>query len=212
MKKINILLILFLFAINAAGQNFIQKELDSRYIYDLTPQKFKSHFNIENDTIQMDNRNLFFFDMSSGYKVSYLPFYIPKGKFFAIITFMRNKIPIYESISDEISKPFPVIYDPSGVSTAISPLKINEAKEHHLSIALNSSYNHYQNGKNVSYEIYYTPHNRALTGKYYFSYVFFDPTKYQNSKHYYNDMFIGYYLFDTENELIKFIDSMKNKN
>ena len=196
---------------NITAQNFIQKELDSRHIYDLESKKITDSFNIEKDTIHMNKRNLTFFQMSNGSRTSYLPFYVPKGKYFIIVTFMRNKNPLFESLGDEIKKPYPVIYDKSGISTSKKLIKINEAKEHHLSIELNSSYDHYQNGKNVSYEIYSSNFSTVYSGKYYFSYSFFDDINYQKSKSYYKELFIGFYLFDTKNELIKFTDSMKNE-
>lgn len=210
MKKINILLIIAIFTLNATGQNFIQKELDSRYIYDLTPEKFKSTFNIKNDTIQMKSRNLTFFNMSTGHKVSYLPFYVPKGKYFAIITFMRNKNPILEPLDDEIGKPVPAIFDPSGAGKIKTLVKINNAREHHLSIEFNRDYNHFQNGEGVNYEIYCSNPYLEYFGKYYFSYSFFEDNDFQLSKSYYKEIFIGFYLFGTKNELEEFINTMKN--
>jgi len=211
MKKINILLFITFLTLNVSAQNFIQKELDSRYINDLESIKFNDSFNIRKDTIQMNRRNLTFFQMSNGSRTSYLPFYVPKGKYFAVVTFMRNKSPIFEPLSDSIKKPYPVIYDTSGKSTSKKLLKINEAKEHHLSIEFNSSYNHFQNGENLSYEIYYSNLNTEYSGKYYFSYGFFDDNDYQKSKSYYHELFIGFYLFDTKDELVNFTDSMKNE-
>lgn len=204
MKKLIPLLILILSSFFVFSQSDIQEELKSRHIYDLSPIKTKGKFDVKKDTLKVRSRKLTFFQMTTGLRVSYLPFYVPKGKYFAIVN-----LKLYDTII-----PITNLYNQDGYSVKANTntLEIRNSKEHYFQMYFDRFSQSNVKTDSMNYNIYMSDTNasskKTFSGTYFFSYVFENDKEYEKHEDYYRDMYVGFYLFDTREQLIEFKNSI----